>query len=29
VLAKQGDLSAAKKKFALAIDYLVATEENE
>jgi tetratricopeptide (TPR) repeat protein len=29
VLAKQGDLSAAKKKFALAKDYLVATEENE
>ena len=29
VLSKLGDLSAAKKNFALAKDYLVATEENE
>jgi hypothetical protein len=29
VLAKQGDLSAAKKNFVLAKDYLIATEENE
>lgn len=29
VLAKQGDFSAAKKNFALAKDYLIATGENE